>query len=78
MRDFASTWGNLLEYCIPVKCLLIEGEVQGGLAEELSIAPFVESINTPTLGKVLIIDFASTWSCLLKNNISAKVLLIEG
>ena len=52
--------------------------MQGALAKELSIAPFVESINTPTLGKILMIDFASTWSSLLKNNISAKVLLIEG
>ena len=38
MRDFASTWNNLLEHYISAEFFLIEGLVQDALQEELVIA----------------------------------------
>ena len=51
MKDFASTWSNLLKHCIFVKFLLTEVYVQGALRKELFIAPFLERFNTSLLGK---------------------------
>ena len=51
MKNFASTWSNLLKHCISVKFLLKESLVPGALRRKLSIAPFVVSINTEALGK---------------------------
>ena len=51
MRDFASTWSNLLKHCISADFLLTVALVQSTLRKELFIAPFIERINTATLGK---------------------------
>ena len=51
MRDCASTRSNLLKHCISVEFLSIEAVVQNALRKELFIAPFIERINTATLGK---------------------------
>ena len=76
MRQFACTWSNLLKNCISADFLLIVVLVQSALRKELFIALFVERINTVTdFGKVLMRDFASTWSNLLKHCISADFLL---
>ena len=49
MRDFASTWSNLIKHCISADFLLTLALVQSALRKELSITPFVERINTATL-----------------------------
>ena len=49
--NFASTWKNLLKYCIFVDFLLIEGCVQSALRKERHIAPFVEHFKIATLGR---------------------------
>ena len=51
MRDFASTWNNLLKHYISAEFLLIEGIVPGSLRKELLIAPFVDHLETATFGK---------------------------
>ena len=50
MEVFASTWRNLLKHFISADFLLI-ALIQRALRKELFIAPFVERINTATLGK---------------------------
>ena len=66
MRQFASTWSNLLKNCISANFLLLVALVQSALRNELFVAPFVERINTVIdFGKVLMRDFTSTWSNLL-------------
>ena len=47
--NFASTWKNLLRYCIFDDFLLMEVYVDGALRKELHIAPFVECFKTGTL-----------------------------
>ena len=76
MRDFVSTWNNLLKHCISAKCLLIESLAQGALRKELLIAPFVERLKTVILGKSYE-RFWQYWNNLLKLCISAEFLLIE-
>ena len=49
--NFASTWNNLLKYCIFFEFLLIEGYVQGALRKELHVSPFVERFKIATLGR---------------------------
>ena len=49
--NFASTWNNLLKYCISFDFLLMEVYVQGALRKELQIAPFVERFKTACLGR---------------------------
>ena len=56
----------------------MEGYVQGALRKELHIAPLVERLKITTFGKVLLVNFASTWSNLLKYCISNESLLMEG
>ena len=51
MRDFATTWRNLLKHCISTDFLLIVVLVKSALRKELFIAPFIERINTATFGK---------------------------
>ena len=51
MRDFASTWNNLLKHCISTDFLLTVALVQSALQKGPSIVAFVERINTATLGK---------------------------
>ena len=51
MRDFASPWNNLLKHCISADYLLPVALVQSALRNELLIAPFIERINTVSLGK---------------------------
>ena len=51
LKNFASTWNNLLKHCISNEFLLMEGYVQAALRKELRIAPFVERFKTTTLGK---------------------------
>ena len=47
--EFASTWNNLLKYCMSVNFLLIEGYAQGALRKELRISPFVEHFKIASL-----------------------------
>ena len=61
----------MLKHLIFTRFLLIEGSEQGALRKELIVA-------NSYFGKVLMGDFAGTWSNLLKYCISVKVLLIEG
>ena len=49
--NFASTWNNLLKYCISVNFLLIEDYSQGTLRKDPRIAPFVERLKIATLGR---------------------------
>ena len=42
MRDFASTWSNVLKHCISAEIWLIEALVQSALRKELFIALLVE------------------------------------
>ena len=49
MRDFASTWNNLLKHCISTDFLLTVALVQSARRKEMLIPPFVERFNTPTL-----------------------------
>ena len=49
--NFASTWNNLLKYCISVNFLLIEDYAQGFLRKELHIVPLVERFKIATLGR---------------------------
>ena len=51
MTHFAFTWNNLLKHGMSAKFLLIVALVQSALRIELSIAPFVEHINTATFEK---------------------------
>ena len=51
MINFASTWNNLLKYCISAEFLLVAGYVQCVLRKELRIDPFVERFKADTLGK---------------------------
>ena len=51
MINFASTWNNLLKYCISAEFLLVAGYVQCALRKELRIDPFVERFKADTLGK---------------------------
>ena len=48
---FASNWNNFLKHCICADFLLTISLVESAQRKELSIAPFVERINTATLGK---------------------------
>ena len=48
MMTFASTWNNLLEYCIFADFLLREGYKKGALRKELGIDTFVEWLKTAT------------------------------
>ena len=59
--NFASTWNNLLKYCISVDFLLMEVYVQVPLRKELHIAPFVEPLKQ-LLSEGLADEFASTWN----------------
>ena len=47
MRDFVTTWRNLLKHRISDIVVL----VKSALRKELFIAPFIERINTATFGK---------------------------
>ena len=49
--NFASTWNNLLKYCISVNFLLIEDYAQGFLRKELHIVPLVERFKKITWRK---------------------------
>ena len=51
MINFASTWNNLLKYCISAEFLLVAGYVQCTLRKELRIDPFVERFKADNLGK---------------------------
>ena len=48
MMTFASTWNNLLEYCIFTDFLLREGYKKGALRKELRIDTFAERLKTAT------------------------------
>ena len=48
MMTFASTWNNLLEYCIFADFLLREGYKKGALRKELRIDTFAERLKTAT------------------------------
>ena len=47
--EFASTWNNLLKYCMSLDFLLTEGYAQGALRKELRISPFVEHFKIASL-----------------------------
>ena len=49
--NFASTWNNLLKYCISVEYLLMGSCLQGALQKKIHIDPFVERFETVTLGR---------------------------
>ena len=49
LKEFASTWNNLLNHCTSAQILLIKALVQSALRKELSIAPFEERLKTATL-----------------------------
>ena len=49
--NFARTWNELLQNCISVNFLLIEGYAQDALGKELRIAPFVERFKIASLVK---------------------------
>ena len=49
--EFASTWNNLLKYCLSVNFLLIEVYAQSALRKELHISPFVEHFKIASLGR---------------------------
>ena len=49
--NFASSWNNLLKYCISADFLLMEGYEQGALRKKLHVDPFVERFKTATLRK---------------------------
>ena len=76
MRDCASTWSNLLKQCISANCFLIVALVQSALRKELSIAPFVQRINT-AFWAVLNERFGQYLRQLLKHCISVHFLLID-
>ena len=51
--NLAIIWKNLLEHCISVEYLLMNGYLQGALRREVLVAPFLEHFNITTLGKCL-------------------------
>ena len=51
LRDFVSTWNNLLKYCTSVNILLKECYAQVALRKKLFIALFAECFKTTTLEK---------------------------
>ena len=63
---FASTWNKFFKHCISVEFLLVEGYLKGALRKELRIAPFVERFKTTFFGKVLLMNFASTWKVIYR------------
>ena len=51
MRDFPSSWSNLLKHWISAGFLLTVALVHSALRKEVAIVPFVDYINIATLEK---------------------------
>ena len=78
MINFAHTWNNLLEHCISVDFLLMDGYAQRDLRKGLLIDTFVERFKTAYLGKFLMIKVVTDWNNSPKHCIFDNFLPIVG